>query len=85
MDLFKNKRILITGGTGSFGTAFTKGLLNCYDFEQLVIYSRDEFKQYNMKNELIRKYGSALEKKVLFFIGDVRDQKRMKQAFSGVD
>lgn len=85
MDLLKNKRILVTGGTGSFGTAFTKRLLEHHNFEQLVIYSRDEFKQYSMKNELIRRYGPEVEKRVTFFIGDVRDRRRMALAFTGID
>ena len=85
MELFKNKRILITGGTGSFGTAFTKRLLRCYDFDRLIIYSRDEFKQYSMKNELLRHYGPDAVKRISFVIGDVRDRRRMGQAFAGVD
>ena len=84
MDLLKNKRILVTGGTGSFVTALTKRLLEHHNFEQLVIYSRDEFKQYSMKNELIRRYGPEVEKRVTFFIGDVRDRRRMALAFTGI-
>lgn len=85
MELLRDKRVLITGGTGSFGTAFTKRLLAGDEVREIVIYSRDEFKQYNMKQELTRKYGPDAVKKMIFFIGDVRDQKRMRQAFSGVD
>ena len=85
MELFKNKRILITGGTGSFGTAFTRRLLSCYDFDQLVIYSRDEFKQYNMKNDLLGHFGSEAVGKLSFVIGDVRDRRRLSQACTGID
>ena len=85
MDLFNDKRILITGGTGSFGTAFTKRLLDDGTFREVIIYSRDEFKQYNLKQALTRRYGPEATRKVTFVIGDVRDRQRMRQAFSGVD
>lgn len=85
MELLNGKRILITGGTGSFGTAFTKRLLNTSEVEQIVIYSRDEFKQYRMKQELTRQYSADTVQKIVFFIGDVRDQARLRQACSGVD
>lgn len=84
--MFKKKRILITGGTGSFGRAFTRRLLNSFDFERLIIYSRDEFKQYTMKNELIEEYGKdVIQQKMRFFIGDVRDRDRLQRAFHAVN
>lgn len=83
--MFTGKSILITGGTGSFGTAFTKMLLNGYDFKKLIIYSRDEYKQFIVKNELLKQYGQEKVEKLRFFIGDVRDKDRLYRAFVGVD
>ena len=65
--MFNNKNILITGGTGSFGKKFTKYLLTKYKPNKIIIFSRDEYKQFNMKNEL------NLDKH-RFFLGDVRIQ-----------
>lgn len=78
--MLNNKRILITGGTGSFGKAFTKYVLTNYDPKRIVIYSRDEFKQWMMANEF-----AEYKDKLRFFIGDVRDKDRMQRAFEGVD
>lgn len=78
--MLNNKTILITGGTGSFGKAFTRYALNNYDPKKIIIYSRDEFKQWVMSNEF-KDYASKLR----FFIGDVRDKERMQRAFEGVD
>lgn len=78
--MLNNKSILITGGTGSFGKAFTKYVLENYDPKKIIIYSRDEFKQFMMQNEF-KKYASKLR----FFIGDVRDRERLARAFEGVD
>ena len=78
--MLNNKTILITGGTGSFGKAFTRYVLNNYDPKKIIIYSRDEFKQWVMSNEF-KDYASKLR----FFIGDVRDKERMQRAFEGVD
>ncbi len=78
--MLNNKSILITGGTGSFGRAFAKYVLDHYDPKKIIIYSRDEFKQFNMQNEF-REY----ESKMRFFIGDVRDGERLRRAFEGVD
>lgn len=84
--MFKEKRILVTGGTGSFGNAFTRRILNSFEFERLIIYSRDEYKQYMMKNDLIKEYGEELiNKKLRFFIGDVRDRERLQRALFAVD
>ena len=78
--MLNNKTILITGGTGSFGKAFTKYVLTNYNPKKIIIYSRDEFKQFMMQNEF-KEYLPKLR----FFIGDVRDLNRMKRAFVGVD
>ena len=78
--MLNNKSILITGGTGSFGKAFTRYILGHYDPRKIIIYSRDEFKQFIMQNEL-KEYASKLR----FFIGDVRDKERLRRAFEGVD
>ena len=78
--LLDNKSILITGGTGSFGKAFTKYVLDNYNPRKIIIYSRDEFKQFIMQNEF-KQYADKLR----FFIGDVRDKERLTRAFEGVD
>ncbi len=78
--MLNNKTILITGGTGSFGKTFTKYVLDHYDPKKIIIYSRDEFKQFMMQNEF-KQYAGKLR----FFIGDVRDKERMMRAFEGVD
>lgn len=78
--MLNNKTILITGGTGSFGKAFTKYVLTHYEPKKIIIYSRDEFKQFMMQNEF-KEYASKLR----FFIGDVRDKDRLYRAFEGVD
>ena len=71
--------ILITGGTGSFGRAFTKRLLNL-DAERIVILSRDEVKQADMAEAF-----APHKSRMRFFIGDVRDRDRLRRAFEGVD
>ena len=78
--MLNNKTILITGGTGSFGKAFTKYVLEHYNPKKIIIYSRDEFKQFIMQNEF-KEHLSKLR----FFIGDVRDKERLVRAFNGVD
>lgn len=78
--LLDNKTILITGGTGSFGKCFTKYVLTHYNPKKIIIYSRDEFKQFIMQGEF-REYADKLR----FFIGDVRDKERLQRAFEGVD
>ena len=75
--MFKDKKILITGGTGSLGTALTKRLLSM-DVEQIRIFSRNEFKQISMESEIP-------DKRLRFLIGDVRDQKRLNRAIEDVD
>lgn len=78
--MLNNKTILITGGTGTFGKAFTSYVLEHYNPKKVIIYSRDEFKQFIMANEY-KKYADKLR----FFIGDVRDKERLQRAFEGVD
>ena len=79
-NIFNNKNILITGGTGSFGNEFTKYLLKSSKPKKIIIYSRDESKQVNMSKK-IEKYNSILR----FFIGDVRDLPRLELAMENVD
>lgn len=81
LDL-NNKSILITGGTGSFGKAFTKAVFKKWpDVKRLVIYSRDEQKQFQMAQE----YPANKYPQIRFFIGDVRDEQRLIRAFRGID
>ena len=75
--MYKNKKILITGGTGSLGTALTKRLLSM-GVEQIRIFSRNEFKQISMES-------SIQDERLRFLIGDVRDQKRLERAIEDVD
>ena len=77
--MFKNKTILITGGTGSFGQTCSKFLLENYKLKKLIIFSRDENKQYLM-DQKFKKYDS-----IRFFIGDVRDPERVNIAMRDVD
>ena len=80
--MFKNKIVLVTGGTGSFGKKFCEYLLRDFKPKKLIIFSRDELKQYEMQKEhfIIRN-----KKKVRFFIGDVRDKSRLETALNGVN
>lgn len=78
--MLKNKTILITGGTGSFGKKMTKVLLTKHNVKKVIIFSRDEFKQFQLQKKL-----KQYEKKLRFFIGDVRDLERLNEAFSNVD
>ena len=78
----KNKTILITGGTGSFGKAFLKELLKSHDIvKKIIIFSRDELKQ----SELNEKYPVKKFKKLRYFLGDLRDKDRIYRALDGVD
>ncbi len=81
--MLNNKNILITGGTGSFGQAFTAKILKKFPrINKIIIFSRDEFKQNNMSE----KYNSEKEKKILrFFLGDIRDVQRLKIALQDID
>lgn len=76
--MFDNKSILITGGTGSFGRKYTKTLLARYKPKRLIIFSRDELKQFEMQQEFN-------DPCMRYFIGDVRDLDRLKQAMEDVD
>jgi len=80
--MLDNKSILITGGTGSFGKAFTRKLLERYpNIERLVIFSRDELKQY----EMAQQFDPSEYKGLRYFIGDVRDAPRLKRAMEDID
>lgn len=78
--MLKDKTVLITGGTGSFGKCFTRYVLTHYEPKKIIIYSRDEFKQWMMAEEF-KEYAEKLR----FFIGDVRDVERLRRACEGVD
>lgn len=74
--------ILITGGTGSFGKAFVKTVLELYpDLRRLVIFSRDELKQF----EMAQQFPPARYPAIRYFIGDMRDEKRLRRALEGID
>jgi UDP-glucose 4-epimerase len=76
--MFKNKTLLITGGTGSFGNAVLNRFLNTDHFKEIRIFSRDEKKQDDMRNQL-------KNEKLKFYIGDVRDYDSVERAMRGVD
>lgn len=81
--MLNGKSILITGGTGSFGKAFAIKILNQYrNIKRLVIFSRDELKQFEMSNQEPFKKNI---KKIRFFLGDVRDYDRLKRALNNID
>jgi UDP-N-acetylglucosamine 4,6-dehydratase len=77
-DIFKDKVVLITGGTGSFGRKFTEIILKSYQPKKLIIFSRDEMKQYEMS----KKFN---QENIRYFVGDVRDADRLHRAFNAVD
>jgi len=79
--MFNNKSILITGGTGSFGKQYTRTILSHYKPKKLIIYSRDELKQFEMAQEFPDKKYNCMR----YFIGDVRDRDRLTMAMRGVD
>jgi len=76
-----NLSVLITGGTGSFGKKFTEIMLNEYHPKKIIIFSRDELKQHEMRRQFPDTPGSP----VRYFIGDIRDKDRLNRAFRGVD
>lgn len=80
--MLNDETILITGGTGSFGQKFVEHVLENYNPRKLIIYSRDELKQYEMEKHLKGKYKDI--RGLRFFIGDVRDKARLRRAFHGV-
>tara|TARA_B100000963_G_scaffold359326_1_gene386386 strand:- start:16874 stop:17881 length:1008 start_codon:yes stop_codon:yes gene_type:complete len=75
----KNSNILLTGGTGSFGSKFIPMTLEKYNPKRLVVFSRDEMKQWDMAKNFQN------DERVRFFIGDVRDKDRLKRALDGID
>ena len=80
--MLNNKSVLITGGTGSFGKSFVHTVLSRYPkVKRLVIYSRDELKQFEMAQDL----PPSQFPQVRFFIGDIRDQSRLTRALEGID
>lgn len=83
--MLNGKSILVTGGTGSFGKEFINTILEKYNPSRIIVYSRDEFKQDNLKKELSIKFPEIKTNKLRFFIGDVRDKDRLYRAFKGVD
>ena len=76
--MFDDKTILITGGTGSFGQAFAKHILSNFDPKKIIVFSRDEIKQWEMAKNFP-------DPRIRFFLGDVRDRDRLSRAFSGVN
>jgi len=81
-NFFKNKSLLITGGTGSFGKAFVNYLLfNKVPLKKIVIFSRDELKQFEMS----KIYNEKKYPNVRYFLGDIRDKERLHSAFRGID
>lgn len=79
--MLNGKTILITGGTGSFGKKFTETVLKRYQPRKLIIFSRDEFKQYEMG----KKFSQESYPAIRYFLGDIRDKNRLYRAFEGVD
>lgn len=80
--MLANSSILVTGGTGSFGKAFIKRVLLRYpDVKRLVVYSRDELKQFEMEQE----FAGADYEGLRYFIGDIRDEARLRRALEGID
>ena len=80
--MLSNKSILITGGTGSFGKAFVRTILKRYpDVARLVVFSRDELKQFEMAQE----FPGAEYPAIRYFLGDVRDPARVRRALEGID
>lgn len=79
-SVFDGKSILITGGTGSLGKHLTRFLFERYNPRRVVIFSRDEYKQFLMRQEFYQ-----YDEKMRYFIGDVRDKERLKRAFHSVD
>jgi len=79
--MFSGKVLLITGGTGSFGQKFAESVLRKYRPKKVIVFSRDELKQYEMRQKLsIKRYPA-----IRYFIGDVRDRERLYRAMDGVN
>lgn len=79
--MLNNRVVLVTGGTGSFGRKFTEEVLKKYKPQKLIIFSRDEFKQYEMRKIFPERKFPAIR----YFLGDIRDKDRLYRAFEGVD
>ena len=79
MDFFNEKTVLVTGGTGSFGKSYITNLLSSHNPKKVIIFSRDEMKQFEMRGKF------ANDPRLRFFIGDIRDKERLLRAFSGVN
>lgn len=79
--MLNDKVVLITGGTGSFGQKFVELVLKHYKPEKLIVFSRDELKQFEMR----QRFSDVRHPCLRYFIGDVRDRDRLYRAFSGVD
>lgn len=77
MDYIDGKSILVTGGTGSFGKRLIRMLLDTTDARRIIVFSRDELKQYEMRERMD-------DPRIRYFIGDVRDRERLERAFDGV-
>ena len=77
--MFNNKNILLTGGTGSFGNKFVELVLKRYKPKKLIIFSRDEMKQWEMANKFTE------DDRIRFFIGDVREKERLNRALANID
>ena len=77
--MFKNKTILVTGGTGSFGKKFIELTLSKFKPNRIIVFSRDEMKQWDMSQSYIG------NKKIRFVIGDIRDKERLKSVLEGVN
>src|SRR5258708_7513915 len=78
---WQDKVVLVTGGTGSFGKKFVSVMLQEYKPKKLIIFSRDELKQHDMRQT----FPDTGNSPVRYFIGDVRDRERLERAFNGVD
>lgn len=78
MELNEESVILVTGGTGSFGSSFVRTILKNYSVKKVIVYSRDEIKQWEMQKQV------GDEPRIRFFLGDVRDEDRLKRAMFGV-
>jgi len=84
-DPVKGKTVLITGGTGSFGRKMVSTLLTHFDPKKVIIFSRDELKQYEMRAELEEAFPKDKIARLRFFLGDVRDRNRLELALRGTD
>lgn len=80
-ELVNNKSILITGGTGSFGNKLIEVLLKHFTPKKIIVFSRDEFKQYNMQKKFSKEKYPCMR----YFLGDIRDKERLFEAFNNVD